>query len=64
MDPVDVCDRAGCGARALVRAEFVTGSLFFCGHHWREVENTVARTALFVVDEQTAPTMSNMPRVA
>jgi hypothetical protein len=59
MDPVEVCDRAECGARALVRAEFVTGPLFFCGHRWREVTNTAAQAALFVVDEQAAPTTSD-----
>lgn len=60
MSFVDRCDRAECGAQALVRAEFATGPLFFCGHHWREVANTAAQAALFVVDEQTAPARSNM----
>ena len=60
MDAVDLCDRAGCGAPALVRAEFAAGPLFFCGHHWREVAYTAAQAALFVVDERTAPARSNM----
>jgi hypothetical protein len=55
MDTVDRCDRAECGAQALVRADFLTGSLFFCGHHWREVAYAAGQAALFVLDEQTAP---------
>jgi hypothetical protein len=60
MSFVDRCDRAECGAQAFVRAEFATGPLFFCGHHWREVANTAAQAALFVVDDQTVPAGSNM----
>ena len=64
MDTVDRCDRAECGAQALVRADFVTGSLFFCGHHWREVQYAASHAALFVLDEQTAPSESSMLPVA
>lgn len=53
MDSSDRCDRAECGAEALVRAEFATGPLFFCGHHWREVADTATQAALSVVDERT-----------
>ena len=55
MDTADRCDRAECGAQALVRADFASGPLFFCGHHWREVADAATRAALFVMDEQTAP---------
>lgn len=30
----DRCDR--CSARAMVRATFLQGELYFCGHHARE----------------------------
>ena len=64
MDTVDRCDRAECGAQALVRAQFAAGPLFFCGHHWREVAEGATRAALFVVDEQTVPAESSMLPVA
>jgi hypothetical protein len=64
MSFVDRCDRAECGAQALVRAQFATGPLFFCGHHWREVAGAAAQAALFVVDEQTIPAVSTMLPVA
>jgi hypothetical protein len=64
MDPADRCDRAECGAQALVRAQFVTGPLFFCGYHWREVAESATQAALFVVDEQTVPAESSMLPVA
>jgi hypothetical protein len=54
MSFVDRCDRAECGAQALVQAQFTTGPLFFCGHHWREVADAATQAALSVVDEQTA----------
>ena len=64
MDAGDRCDRAECGAQALVRAQFAAGPLFFCGHHWREVAEAATRAALFVVDEQTVPAESSMLPVA
>jgi hypothetical protein len=64
MDPGDRCDRAECGAQALVRADFATGPLFFCGHHWREVAESATQAALFVVDEQETLADSSMLPVA
>jgi hypothetical protein len=64
MNSNDRCDRAECGAQALVRADFATGSLFFCGHHWREVADTASQAALFVVDESTAPAETSVLIVA
>jgi hypothetical protein len=64
MDAGDRCDRAECGAQALVRAQFAAGPLFFCGHHWREVAEAATRAALTVVDEQEAPAESSMLPVA
>lgn len=64
MDTVDRCDRAECGAQALVRAQFAAGPLFFCGHHWREVAYAAGQVALYVQDEQTAPLEPSMLPVA
>ena len=64
MDTVDRCDRAECGAQALVRAQFAAGPLFFCGHHWREVAEAATPAALFVMDEQTAPDRTSLLPVA
>jgi hypothetical protein len=64
MDTVDRCDRAECGAQALVRADFAPGPLFFCGHHWREVADVATQAALFVMDEQAAPTESHLLAVS
>jgi hypothetical protein len=52
MGTAERCDHRECAARGLVRAEFVTGALFFCGHHWREVGSAATETAVFVVDER------------
>jgi len=64
MDTVDRCDHAECGAQALVRADFASGPLFFCGHHWREVADVATRAALFVMDEQTAAAETSLLAVA
>ncbi len=62
MDTIERCDRGGCGAQALVRAQFAAGPLFFCGHHWREVAYAAGQAALYVLDEQTAsPESSKLP---
>jgi hypothetical protein len=64
MCSLDRCDFAACDAQALVRAEFITGPLFFCGHHWREVADAAAPAALYVIDEQDNPADSNLLQVA
>jgi hypothetical protein len=64
MDTADRCDCAECGAQAFVRADFAIGSLFFCGHHWREVADAATRAALFVMDEQTATDETSLLPVA
>jgi len=38
LKPQDRCDHRACGAQALVRVQFETGLLDFCGHHWRRHE--------------------------
>ena len=63
MDTGDRCDRAECGAQALVRAEFTTGPLFFCGHHWREVAYRARLEAVFV-DEQDVASLAEQERTS
>lgn len=36
----DRCDR--CGARAVIRAQFIASELLFCNHHSREYANKLA----------------------
>ena len=64
MCSLDHCDFAACGAQALVRAEFVTGPLFFCRHHWRAVADAAGPAALCVIEEQDNPAGSNLLQVA
>jgi hypothetical protein len=45
---LDRCDR--CPARALIRAQFLSGDLFFCGHHAKELGNVLFIKALSVYD--------------
>lgn len=46
----DRCDR--CSARALLRAEFASGELHFCGHHARETGYTLLLKAKNVYDPE------------
>lgn len=40
LDVTDRCDR--CGAQAQSRVTLRTGSLFFCGHHFRQHADALA----------------------
>jgi hypothetical protein len=44
----DRCDR--CGAQAYFRALFVSGELTFCGHHGRELMDSLLSDAILVED--------------
>ena len=46
----DRCDK--CSARALVRATFATGELYFCGHHARETGYMLVMKATSVYDPE------------
>jgi len=46
----DRCDQ--CTARAMVRAKFHSGELYFCGHHARETGYTLLLKALSVYDPE------------
>ena len=46
----DRCDR--CGAQAYVRATLVSGELYFCGHHGRELSRELVASSLNVFDPE------------
>ena len=48
----DRCDSKGCPAQAWVIAKFVTGELYFCGHHFDKYEVGLIRDAYDIVDER------------
>lgn len=50
LTALDRCDR--CTARALVRATFLSGELYFCGHHARETGFKLYLKAVSVYDPE------------
>jgi hypothetical protein len=48
----DRCDAPKCPAQAWVIAKFVTGELYFCGHHFDKYEVSIIRDAYDIVDER------------
>jgi hypothetical protein len=48
----DRCDAPGCPAQAWVIAKFVTGELYFCGHHFDKYEVSIIRDSYDIVDER------------
>jgi hypothetical protein len=46
----DRCDK--CSARAAVRATLLTGQLYFCGHHARELGYTLVQKSISVYDPE------------
>lgn len=49
---MDRCDSKDCPAQAWVIAKFVTGELYFCGHHFEKYEIGLMRDAYDIVDER------------
>jgi hypothetical protein len=47
----DRCDR--CGAQAFVLAKGVTGSLYFCGHHFSKHGDALVDFAYEIIDERS-----------
>jgi hypothetical protein len=45
----DLCD--ACQAQAYVYAQFESGELLFCLHHWQEHKIKIEETALTIVNE-------------
>lgn len=52
LSRMDRCDAPGCPAQAWVIAKFVTGELYFCGHHFEKHEIGLVRDAYDIVDER------------
>lgn len=48
----DRCDHRGCGSQAYVKAELASGDLYFCSHHYNEVEDKLAPLVAAVIDER------------
>ena len=49
LKATDRCD--SCGAQAFVIAEFMSGELMFCGHHYHRWEAKIAAGAINVIDQ-------------
>lgn len=58
----DRCDR--CSARALVRALFPAGELFFCGHHAREHEERLSEIGATLASPPIGKRLSRTTRPA
>ena len=52
-DPLTALDRCDkCGAQAMIRATLANGELYFCGHHGRELSNSLVATSIEVYDPE------------
>ncbi len=49
LSALDRCDR--CGAQAFAQAVLPAGDLLFCGHHFRQYEDSLRKLAIEVHDE-------------
>ena len=50
LTAVDRCDR--CSAQAYVKATGVSGELYFCGHHFAGMEESLSKWAFEIIDER------------
>lgn len=50
LSALDRCDK--CGAQAKIRATLANGELYFCGHHGREVKNSLVHQSVVVYDPE------------
>jgi hypothetical protein len=48
----DRCDVKDCGAQAFVRAEFKSGILLFCAHHYAEQPLSLQQSSISIHDER------------
>lgn len=46
----DRCDK--CGAQAMVRATLMSGLLYFCGHHGRQIARELVTQSIEVYDPE------------
>ena len=50
IDAFELCDR--CGAPAKVGASFMSGDLFFCGHHAKKLQPHLFASAITIIDPE------------
>ena len=50
MEVFEICDR--CGAKAKVGATFLSGELYFCGHHAKTLQPHLIAKALTIYDPE------------
>ena len=50
LTTLDRCDR--CSAQAYVKAVGVSGELYFCGHHFAGMEESLSKWAFEIIDER------------
>ena len=50
MEVFEVCDR--CGAKAKVGATFLSGELYFCGHHAKLLQPHLIAKAVTIYDPE------------
>jgi hypothetical protein len=50
LTTLDRCDR--CSAQAYVKAVGVSGELYFCGHHFAGMEDSLSKWAFEIIDER------------
>jgi hypothetical protein len=50
LTALDRCDR--CSAQAYVKAVGVSGELYFCGHHFAGMEDSLSKWAFEIIDER------------
>jgi hypothetical protein len=50
IEVFEICDR--CGASAKVGATFMSGELFFCGHHARLLQPHLIASAISIYDPE------------
>lgn len=50
LTALDRCDR--CSAQAYVKATGVSGELYFCGHHFAGMEESLSKWAFEIIDER------------
>ena len=50
MEVFEVCDR--CGAKAKVGATFLSGELYFCGHHAKTLQPHLIAKAITIYDPE------------
>jgi hypothetical protein len=50
LEVYEVCDR--CGAKAKVGATFLSGELYFCGHHAKTLQPHLIAKAITIYDPE------------